>query len=218
MESNGVDQTQSIDELYKEWTADKRARGEELRNCGRQVWRAMRQWDSVSTQEHWNGVVAQAKEDLDNGHFLINWLGGQMYLEPEVIATLLILRKGFIEMHGIKTPAEYMLVDMALIAYHTALHAQRMLGDLAMSIEHEFFGIDGPRSKLKEKYGYVADGFHVEDMLERARDQLQAMFDRANRSLIRNLRALRELQGGNLVIRAEQVNIAQQQVNQQAVR
>jgi len=54
-------------------------------------------------------------------------------------------------------------------------------------------------------------------MLERAREQLQSMFDRANRMLIRNLQALRELQGGNLVIRAEQVNIAQQQVNQQAV-
>jgi hypothetical protein len=211
LEDNGEGQTRSIDELSREWAADKKAKGEELQNCGRQIWRAMRQWNNVSTQEDWDKVVIQAKEDLDNGQFLINRLGGQVYLEPEVIATLLILRKGFTEMYEIKTPAEYMLVDMTLITYYNALRAQRMLGDLAMSIEHEFFGIDGPRSKLKEKYG-------VEDMLERARDQLQAMFDRANRSLIRNLRALQELQGGNLVVRAEQVNIAQQQVNQQAVR
>jgi hypothetical protein len=44
------------------------------------------------------------------------------------------------------------------------------------------------------------------------------MFDRANRMLIRNLRALRELQVGHLVIRADQVNIAKQQVNQQVVQ
>jgi ABC-type polar amino acid transport system ATPase subunit len=44
------------------------------------------------------------------------------------------------------------------------------------------------------------------------------MFDRAKRTLIRNLRALRELQEGSLVIHADQVNIARQQVNQQAVR
>ena len=218
MEDNGEGQTRSIDELSREWAADKRAKGEELQNCGRQIWRAMRQWNNVSTQEDWDKVVIQAKEDLDNGQFLINRLGGQLYLEPEVIAILLILRKGFTEMYGIKTPAEYMLVDMTLITYYNALRAQRMLGDLATSIEHEFFGIDAPRVKLKEKYGYVADGFHVEDMLERAREQLQAMLERANRMLIRNLRALRELQGGNLVVRAEQVNIAQQQVNQQAVR
>jgi hypothetical protein len=218
VEDKGEGQPSSIDELYREWAADTRAKGEELQKCGRQIWRAMRQWNNVTTQEDWDQVVSQAKEDLDNGQFLINRLGGQLYLEPEVIAILLILRKGFIDMYGIKTPAEYMLVDMTLIAYYNGLRAQRMLGDLATSIEHEFFGIDGPRVKLKEKDGYVADGFQVEDMLERAREQLQGMLERANRILIRNLRALRELQGGNLVIRADQVNIAQQQFNQQAVK
>ena len=218
MEDKGEGQTRSIDELCREWAADKRAKGEELQKCGRQIWRAMRQWNNVSTQEDWDKVVIQGKVDLDNGQFLLNRLGAQEYLEPEVIATLLILRKGFIEAHGVKTPAEYMLTDMALIAYYNAMRAQRMLGDLATLIEHEFFGVDGPRVKLKERYGPAAEKFHVEEMLERASERLQAMFDRANRTLIRNLRALRELQGGNLVIRADQVNIAQQQLNQQVIQ
>jgi hypothetical protein len=56
----------------------------------------MRQWNNISTQEDWNCVVAQAKDDLENGQFLIHRLGGEVYLEPEVIATLLILRSRFL--------------------------------------------------------------------------------------------------------------------------
>ena len=55
-------------------------------------------------------------------------------------------------------------------------------------------------------------------MLERAANTLHVLVERANRMLIRNLKALRDLQGGSLVIHADQVNIAKQQVKQQVVR
>ena len=214
MENNSENPYQSIEEAR----AADRARAEELQKCGRQIWRATRGWNVVRTQEDWEAVVTQAKEDLDNGQFLLNRLGGEIYLEPEVIATLLILRKEFINVHGVKTPAEYMLVDLALIAYFNALRAQRMLGDLSIHIEHEFFGMDGPRAKLKARYGNHVEGYPVEDMLQRARDQIHVLIERANRMLIRNLRALREVQGGSLVIHADQLNIAREQVNQQVVK
>ena len=121
-----------------------RGRGEELQKCGRQVWRAMRQWEGVRTEEDWTRIVAQATDDMETGQFLLDRLGGEINLEPEVVAQLLVLRDGFIKVHGIKTPAEYMLVDMALIAYYNTLRAQRMLGDLATNVEHEFFGVTGP--------------------------------------------------------------------------
>jgi len=121
-------------------------------------------------------------------------------------------------MYRIKSPAEYMLVDMALMSYLNGMHAQRMLGDLAMRIEYEFFGVESPWINLEARYGRdIARQFPVEEMLEKARVQLQGLLDRANRMMIRNLRALRDLQGGSLVIRAEQVNIASQQINQQVV-
>ena len=214
MKSEDQARAQSIEEAVTTW----KARGEELKKCGRQMWRAMRGWDAVKTEEDWDQVVIEAREDLDNGKFLLDRLGGEVNLEPEVVATLLILRDGFIQVHGVKTPAEYMLVDLALIAYYNALRAQRMLGDLAILIESEFFGQDALRVKLKERYGPGADGYPVEDMLERASNQLHALVERANRMLIRNLRALRDLQGGSLVIHADQVNIAKEQVNQQVVQ
>jgi hypothetical protein len=35
-----------------------------------------------------------------------------------------------------------MLVDLALLSYYHALRVQRWTGDLAVRIEHEFFGDD----------------------------------------------------------------------------
>ena len=56
--------------------------------------------------------------------------------------------------------------------------------------------------------------FKVEDMLNRASDKLMNLIDRTNKMMIRNIKAIRDLKSGTLSIRAEQVNIAQQQVNQ----
>ena len=211
MRSDNQDRAQAIEEAVATW----RARGEELKKCGQQLRRAMRRWDGVKTQAHWEQVVSQSRDDLDTGQFLLDRLGAEVNLEPEVIATLLILRGDFIRVHGVTTPAEYMLMDMALIAYYNTLRAQRMLGDLAILIEAEFFSQDAPRVKLRGRYGPDADGYPVEDMLERAKGQLHGLVERANRMLIKNLSALRELKEGSLVIHADQVNIARQQVNQQ---
>ena len=214
MQSDNQDRDRAIEEAV----ASRKATGEELKKCGQQLRRAMRGWDTVTTEEDWERVVAQAREDIDTGEFLVIRLGGEAYLEPEVIATLLLLRQGFVEVPGVKTSAaEYMLVDMALIAYHNSLRSQRMLGDLTILIEAEFFAVDAPSVKLRERYGPGADGYPVEDMVERAKVQLHGLVERANRMLIKNLRALRELKDGSLVIHADQVNIARQQDNQQVI-
>ena len=51
-------------------------------------------------------------------------------------------------------------------------------------------------------------------MLNRFTDKLPAAIDRANQMLIRNIKALQDFKKGNLIIRTEQINIAQQQINQ----
>jgi len=56
--------------------------------------------------------------------------------------------------------------------------------------------------------------FKVEAMLNRASEKLINLIDRSNNMVIRNVKAIRDLKSGSLSIRTDQVNIAQQQVNQ----
>jgi hypothetical protein len=103
------------------------------------------------------------------------------------------------------------------MTYYNALRVQGWLGDLAMLIEHEFFGQEGPSAKLRQKWGYQVEGLRVEDRLQRLAEQLMPLFERANRQLIRNLQALRTLRHGPppavAIGHAGQVNLAQQQIN-----
>jgi hypothetical protein len=56
------------------------------------------------------------------------------------MATLLRQRQSIIAEWGITTAAETMLVDLAVVHYALALRVQGWIGDLAVRIEHEFFG------------------------------------------------------------------------------
>jgi len=56
------------------------------------------------------------------------------------MATLLSLRQRVIAEWGITTAAEAMMVDLALLSYYQALRVNGWIGDLALFIEHEFFG------------------------------------------------------------------------------
>lgn len=170
-------------------------------------------WSEITSREDWERVYDLAEEDYYNGDFLIEQLGGQRYLEPSVALAILVLREGLIEQLEIRSAFEYMMMDMALIAYYNTLRAQRMLGDLATQIERELFQGDSLSVNLS-KGGRIVDDFKVEEMLNRASDKLQAQIERANQMMIRNIKTLVDLKKGNLVIRTEQINIAQQQINQ----
>jgi len=144
---------------------------------------------------------------------LIEQLGAERYVEPSVVIAIQVIRENLIEDLDIRNAAEFMIMDMALIAYYNTLKAQRMLGDLAIQIERELFRGESLSANMKNQ-GWVVDDFKVEAMLDRASDKLLAQIDRANQMLLRNLKALQDLKKGNLIIRTDQINIAQQQVNQ----
>ncbi len=144
---------------------------------------------------------------------MIEQLGAERYVEPSVVIAIQVIRENLIEDLNIRNAAEFMIMDLALMAYYNTLRAQRMLGDLAIQIERELFRGDSRSANMKNR-GWVGDDFKVEAMLDRASDKLQAQIDRANQMLIRNLKALQDLKKGNLIIRTDQINIAQQQVNQ----
>ena len=77
-----------------------------------------------------------------------------------------------------------MLVDLAVLSYYHALRVQGWIGDLALRIEHEFFG-DDAFTEMARKGFRRADRFAVEERVRQLSEQLMPLFDRANRMIIR---------------------------------
>jgi hypothetical protein len=90
-----------------------------------------------------------------------------------------------------------MLVDLAVLSYYHALRVQGWIGDLALRIEHEFFG-DDAFTEMARKGFRRADRFAVEERVRQLSEQLMPLFDRANRMIIRNLKAIKELRQGRV--------------------
>src|SRR4030095_15461264 len=90
------------------------------------------------------------------------------------------------------------------------LPVQGWIGDLAVRIEHEFFGDDAFTEVVKGQRR-VADRFAVAERVQRISEQLMPAFDRANRMMIRNFKAIKELRQGQVpaiaIGRAEQVTV-----------
>jgi hypothetical protein len=69
-------------------------------------------------------------------------LGAQRYLDPKLVATILSLRQRLLDEWAVTTAADTMLVDLAVLSYYHVRRVQGWTGDLAVRIEHEFFGDD----------------------------------------------------------------------------
>lgn len=185
----------------------------------RAVMRAMEGWggSDLQTEAGWRKACEEAHQSYHSGRFLIERLGAERFLEPQLMAVLWQLRQTLVEEYGTEAPTATMLIDLAVMTYYNALRVQAWIGDLALHIEHEFFGQEGPTAKLRQKWGYQVEGLVVEEGLQRLSEQLMPLFERANRQLIRNLQALRTLLHGPLpsvaIGHAGQVNLAQQQIN-----
>jgi len=184
-----------------------RRHAEQLRRDARAAFRVEGCWQRIGSQEEWVKVCEESQEEYQSGQFLLERLGAERHLDPKLMATLLSLRRRLVAEWGITTAAETMLVDLAILGYYHALRVQGWVGDLALLIEHEFFGQASPARR--------GAGLEVEDQVRRLGEHLMPLLDRANRVLIRNLKAIKELrQGPNPAIaigRAEQVTFTNQQ-------
>ncbi len=134
------------------------------------------------------------------------------------MAVLWGLRQQLVEDFDARTAWELMLIDLAVVAYHHSLRVQGWIGDASLHIEHEFFTLDSPTARLRERHGTTAVGkLNVEDTVQRLTQQLMPLLDRSNRMLLRNLRAIRDLRrtpAPSVAIgRADQINVGAQQVN-----
>jgi len=189
---------------------------EELRRNARAVYRAVEGWGGVESPEAWEKTCEESNAAYRSGHFFIDRLGAERFLDPPLMATLWGLRQSLLGELGKATAAEMMLVDMAVLAYYNALRVQGWAGNMALQVEHQFFGQASPTAKFGQQYGRV-EGFAVEDRLRRLAEQLLPLLDRANKMMIRNLKAMRELRRGPVptvaINRADQVNVAERQAN-----
>jgi hypothetical protein len=195
-------------------------RHERLMTDARAVFRALDGWQRVRDADASQATVRTAAEDLESGGFLIDRLGGERYVDPELIAALLVLRRKLIDEYGADSGADLMLIDMALISYYHALRIGGWVGNFAILIEAEFFGRQGLSATCTDRYGRSSDkvrGLRVEDHVQRIGEELLPLLDRCNRMLIRNLKALqarRQPPSPSVSIgQAGQVNVAQAQVN-----
>jgi hypothetical protein len=167
--------------------------------------------------EAWQATCEDAAKRYQSGRFLIERLGAERFLDPQLMATLWQLRQGLIEEYGAASPTVTMLVDVVVMAYHNVLRVEGWIGDLALSIEAELFGEESLKVRLRGQYGPQFDGFAVEEALRRLREQLLPVFERVNRQLLSNLQALpRHRPGSSPMVaigRAANVSIAEQQLN-----
>ena len=160
-------------------------------------YRAMADWGEVEGPEDWQETVRKADESLDNGSFLIERLGADRHLDPTLMAVLLAMRRRLIDEHGATTAAELMLVDSAVLSYYHLLRVNGWIGNLGQWLEAEFFQLAAPSAGLVGLFG--SDNrkpFQGEEVTQRIAERLMPLLDRANRMLIRNLKALRERRHG----------------------
>jgi hypothetical protein len=195
--------------------AERDRRVMQLRHDARAVYSAMEGWQQIGSQDDWVHACEQAFASHDSGRFLIEQLGAERYLEPQLMAVLLGLRRGLVGSDG-GSAAEAMLADVAVLSYYNTLRIQQWIGDLAASIEHEFFAQDSPTARFEARYGR-GTGLVVEEQLARLAEELLPLQERANRMVVRNLKALADLRRAPApsvaIGQAGQVNVGGQQVN-----
>lgn len=204
---------------YEQRIAERRQR---ITRDTQAVFRAMDGWSRVETMEAWHETVDKAAADLETGGFFIDRLGSERYLDPELMAALLVLRRKLIDEYGAESAADLMLIDVAVLAYHHTLRINGWIGNLQGEIESEVFGTDGMHvvvdGKRRSTWDVKVKGLRVVELLDRLGEQILPLLDRSNRMMIRNLKALesrRQPPSPSVTIgQAGQVNVGAVQTNE----
>src|SRR4030095_15933771 len=134
---------------------------QQLRWNARATHRAMEGWQRVKSQEDWERINEESRQQYESGAFLLERLGADRYLDPTLMATIMGLRQRLIAESAITTAAGTMLVDLAVLGYYQAIRGAHRLE------------AQKRRRRLSKK--------------------LMPLADRANRMMIRNLKAIKEL-------------------------
>jgi hypothetical protein len=137
----------------------------------------------------------QVLTQFESGAFLLDRLGAEGVIDQDLAVVLLRFRRSLIEEYG-DGPAALMLVDRAVAGYQAFIRVEGWIGNLALQIEHEFFGTRGPGANFRDRYGHTGGtirGLTVEQHLARLRDELIPLAERFGRVMREALAALEML-------------------------
>jgi hypothetical protein len=176
--------------------------------------KAMHGWNDVS-DEDWNSICEETFDEYLSGRFLIEQLGAERHLDPRLMATIWRLRDMLMNESG-KTAVELLLIDATIVSYFNFLRAQSWVGNSVLVFESELFGL--PRLCKTSRNGEITNSAHtINDVMNNLNDKLLPLVERTNRLLIRNLKVLKDLRQEPTpsvsVKRADQVNVAERQIN-----
>jgi len=126
---------------YEAWWAERKAKGLSLQRNSRRVWAAMEGWQRVKSPEDWARIQGEAAEDWVSGRALLTMLGGERYLAPERAALLVHLWRHFLVAYEVDSPAEFLTVAMALVAFNQLTRVNELIGNIEARLEDEFFAL-----------------------------------------------------------------------------
>lgn len=133
-------------------------------------------------------------------------MGAENTVDQDLAVVLLDLRRRLREEYG-TGPAAIMLIDRAVSAYQEFVRVTGWIGNLAIHIEREFFGLDAPRAEF---HGRAIRGLTVEQHLAHLREGLLPLAERCGRVMREALSALESVRAGpsEAVERARPLRIA----------
>jgi hypothetical protein len=156
-----------------------------LRNDAQSCARAMRSSPLLDTTEAWTELVDRSLDDYHSGRSLMEHLGADRLIDPAFTGMLLAIRRGFLEEIRSPSMADYVLIDMAVIAFANAMRVQSMIGNTALIMEGEMFGQPTLRAKWKTEYGVRPEdirGLAVEEYVVQLRETLLPLVEKFNHS------------------------------------
>jgi len=129
-----------LEQRQQEWASIVHA----LEDNSMAVFRAMRRGRKESEQEQ----VERVLTSFEDGRFLIDRMGAESTVDPDLAVVLLDQRRRLREEYG-TGPAASMLIDRAVSAYRDFIRVTGWIGNLSIHIERELFGPDAPRADFQ---------------------------------------------------------------------
>jgi hypothetical protein len=148
--------------------------------CGR----AMQFSPGLDKPADWQDIASRSLDDYRSGRVLMDHLGAARLLDPATTGMLLAVRHGLIEENNATSIAEYMLIDMAVIAFANAMRLQSIVGNTSLIIEGEMFGQPTLRAKWENGYGgrpSEIKGLAVDEHVAKLRDSIMPLVERFHR-------------------------------------
>jgi hypothetical protein len=181
---------------------------QELRDQAQAVIAAVKGSRAIRRPEDWEGMFRKAKVEYASGRFIVERLGAERLLEPELMATLIQLRQDLLAGIDNPTAADTMSADTAVVAYRNLLRVQGWIGSLCLTVERELFG----QAPLDQLQGPTI-GARITEQIARLEEVLMPLLERCHRMMLRSFAHLESRRGKSapaasvLVGQAGQVNV-----------